>query len=144
MCDVCCVFGLRTCGVCGNSDGICLASMNEDFFIPATREQVEKRLAEGRYACDKEIMEEYIKTARKQAEMETTVCCESKADKGGLLMPELTKQGYDNIIDRIVNRTVEPPKTLTVQALNAWLNGYAQCQLEILDIIETLRDTNGR
>ena len=59
-------------------------------------------------------------------------------------MPELTKQGYDNIIDRIVNRTVEPPKTLTVQALNAWLNGYAQCQLEILDIIETLRDTNGR
>lgn len=57
---------------------------------------------------------------------------------------ELTKMGYDNIVDRIVNRQVDPPKNLTVTALNAWLSGYAKCQLEILDIIETLRDTNGR
>lgn len=62
---MCCGFGDKTCGICGNA-GFCLASMNDDYFIPATKEQVEKRLAEGKYKCDKEIMEEYIKIKENQ------------------------------------------------------------------------------
>lgn len=60
-------------------------------------------------------------------------------------MPEeLTKMGYDNIIYRIVNREISPPGVMTIQVMNAWLAGYAQCQNDILSIIEALRDTNGR
>lgn len=56
----------------------------------------------------------------------------------------LTKIGYDQIIDRIVNRTVDPPKDMNCFALNAWLQGYADCQNAIIDIIEKLRDDFGR
>lgn len=60
-------------------------------------------------------------------------------------MPELTKMGYDMIIDRIVNRQLkELPEGLTVQELNQWLTGYATCQNHILDIIIMLRDDFAR
>lgn len=58
---MCCGSGDKACGICGNADGNCLASLHDDFFFEATKEQVEKRLAEGRYACDKEIMKNYVK-----------------------------------------------------------------------------------
>lgn len=57
---------------------------------------------------------------------------------------ELTKVGYSLIIDRIVNRKVEPPKGLDAIGLLNWCSAYAQCQNDILDIIEKLRDSNGR
>ena len=59
-------------------------------------------------------------------------------------MAELTKQGYDMIIERIINRRIKPPDMFDLDALTAWLNGYAKCQNDILDIIEKLRDSNGR
>lgn len=59
-------------------------------------------------------------------------------------MGELTKSGYDQIIDKIVNREIEPPKGMNCFALNAWLQGYADCQNAIIDIVEKLRDQYGR
>lgn len=55
-------------------------------------------------------------------------------------MGELTKHGYDLAIDKIVNRTVEPPKDLNVFELNMWLNAYAECQKDIIDVLAKLRD----
>ena len=59
-------------------------------------------------------------------------------------MGELTKIGYDQIIDKIVNREIEPPKGMNCVALNEWLQGYADCQNAIIDIVEKLRDQYGR
>lgn len=59
-------------------------------------------------------------------------------------MEELTKVGYDHIIDRIVNRKVEPPKDMNCITLYAWMTGYADCQHDIIDIIEKLKEQNGR
>lgn len=75
---MCCGSGNKACGICGNADGNCLASMHDDFFFEATKEQVKKRLAEGRYACDKEIMENYVKNAKEQTIIKTPTCCENK------------------------------------------------------------------
>lgn len=59
-------------------------------------------------------------------------------------MPEvLTKMGYDMIIERIVNRTVQPPDDMTVEMLNTWLTGYAKCQNDVLEIIGKLKDQTG-
>ena len=49
----------KACGICGNAGG-CLAAMYEDFYIPATREQVIKRLLNGEYPYDTKIMMKYI------------------------------------------------------------------------------------
>ena len=57
---------------------------------------------------------------------------------------ELTKQGYENIITRIQNCNVNPPPTMNTTTMNAWLAGYIQCQRDILAIIESLLETNGR
>ena len=59
-------------------------------------------------------------------------------------MGELTKIGYDQIIDKIVNREIEPPKGMNCFVLNAWLQWYADCQNAIIDIVEKLRDQYGR
>lgn len=59
-------------------------------------------------------------------------------------MAELTKMGYDNITDRIINRIVQPPFDMNCSELNAWLNGYATCQNDILEIIGQLKDQYGR
>ena len=52
---------------------------------------------------------------------------------------ELTKIGIDNLIYRIVNREVKLEEAMTTPKLNAWLNGYAQCQADVLDIIDEMR-----
>ena len=57
---------------------------------------------------------------------------------------ELTKAGYSLIIDRIVNRKINPPQGLDAAELLNWCSAYAQCQNDILGIIEKLRDSNGR
>ncbi len=57
---------------------------------------------------------------------------------------ELTKVGYSMIIDQIVNREVEPPEGLDAVGLLNWCTAYAQCQDDILDIIEKLMNSNGR
>lgn len=59
-------------------------------------------------------------------------------------MPELTKQGYDMIFNRIVNRTIKVPEDMPLNELSAWMSGYAKCQLDILDLIVALKESNGR
>lgn len=57
---------------------------------------------------------------------------------------ELTKAGYSLIIDKIVNREIDPPHGLGAVELLNWCSAYAQCQNDILDIIMKLRESNGR
>lgn len=38
----------------------------------------------------------------------------------------------------VAKRTVEPPKCDTMENLQSWMNGYAQCQRDILGIIDIL------
>lgn len=57
---------------------------------------------------------------------------------------QLTKMGYDQIMERIINRTVQPPDDMTVEMLNAWLTGYAACKNDMLEIIGKLKDQYGR
>ena len=65
--------------------------------------------------------------------------------KEGLRVPNgLTNMGYDQIIERIINRMVQPLDDMTVEALNAWLTGYATCQNDVLEIIGKLKDQYGR
>lgn len=51
----------------------------------------------------------------------------------------MTDIGYNDLIDRIVNREVIPPERMTLAELNSWLNGYAKCQNDIIDIINECR-----
>lgn len=57
--DRMCGTGNRTCGICANAGG-CLASMKEDYFCLATKEEVKKRLEENKYRRDTEIMKKYV------------------------------------------------------------------------------------
>ena len=60
-------------------------------------------------------------------------------------MPEgLTKMGYDMIVEHIINRKIQPPNDKTCFELNAWLQGYADCQNAILEIIGKMKDQYGR
>ena len=54
-----CGTGNRTCGICAHA-GSCLASMHEDYFCLASKQEVQKRLEEGRYAMDTLIMKQYL------------------------------------------------------------------------------------
>lgn len=58
-------------------------------------------------------------------------------------MESLTKIGYDNIIEYIVNREVTPPK-MNVYDMHIWLSAYAKCQNDIIDIIKSLKNDYGR
>lgn len=63
----------------------------------------------------------------------------------GVKMPEgLTKMGYDMIVDRIITKKIQPPSDKTCFELNAWLQGYADCQNAILEIIGKMKDQYGR
>ena len=55
-----CGFGEKSCGVCANAGG-CLAAMYEDLYSPASKEQILDRMRNGRYICDREIMEKRLK-----------------------------------------------------------------------------------
>ena len=54
-----CGTGNRVCGICANAGG-CLASMSEDYFCLASKQEVQKRLEEDRYAMDTLIMKQYL------------------------------------------------------------------------------------
>lgn len=41
---------------------------------------------------------------------------------------------------KIKNFKAEPPKCDTMENLQSWMNGYAQCQRDILGIIDSLVD----
>ena len=50
---------------------------------------------------------------------------------------------YDDIIKRLTHRLVEIPKDFDFTSMaSAWLSGYAQCQRDVLKIIDDMkRDT---
>ena len=50
----------KPCATCAFGGGGCLTAMYEDNYCPASILQVEKRLANGEYSNDKEVMEKYI------------------------------------------------------------------------------------
>lgn len=54
----------------------------------------------------------------------------------------MTNLGFQDIFDRIVNRTINypTPHTMTVRDMQNWLNGYAKCQFDILNIIKDMMD----
>ena len=54
-----CGIGDRTCGICANA-GFCFCSMDEDEFSLASKEEVKKRLEDGRYPSDTEVMKAYL------------------------------------------------------------------------------------
>lgn len=47
----------------------------------------------------------------------------------------MTKIGLEHIANEITNRIVEVPDDLALRDLTAWLNGYAKCQEDILELI---------
>lgn len=49
----------------------------------------------------------------------------------------MTKIGLEHISNAIINRIVEVPDDLALRDLTAWLNGYARCQNDILELIGT-------
>lgn len=51
----------KPCCTCYCGDGGCLASMREDFYMSATKEQVQKRLENGSYPEYRDVMEKYLK-----------------------------------------------------------------------------------
>ena len=51
----------KPCCTCFCGDGGCLASMREDFYIPATEEQVRERLENGSYPEYLDVMKTYLK-----------------------------------------------------------------------------------
>lgn len=59
-------------------------------------------------------------------------------------MADLTKQGYDMIIDRVTNLKITPPQSLTIIELKRWMEGHADAQASILSILEQMKDSNGR
>ena len=52
----------------------------------------------------------------------------------------MTDTGYENIIEKLVNRVVTmPDDDYNLEMLSAWLSGYAACQHDVLEIIEDLK-----
>ena len=56
----------------------------------------------------------------------------------------MTNTGYDFLIEKLTARLVETPTDYNIDMLSAWLSGYAQCQHDVLDIIEELKRGNTR
>ncbi len=52
----------------------------------------------------------------------------------------MTELGWDMLVDRIANRTVEPPAGMTLNELQHWMLGNTQCTVDILSIIDEMRD----
>lgn len=50
----------KPCCTCFCGDGGCLASMREDFYMPATEEQVRERLENGSYPKYRDVMKTYL------------------------------------------------------------------------------------
>ena len=60
------------------------------------------------------------------------------------MQESLTKAGYSQIIERILNMTVTPPDSITVRDLQHWIEGYIKAQTDVLEILNKMRDTYGR
>lgn len=58
----------KPCCTCFCGDGGCLASMREDFYIPATEEQVRERLENGSYPEYLDDMGKYLRALEIAAE----------------------------------------------------------------------------
>ncbi len=56
-------------------------------------------------------------------------------------MPEIIRHNYEALLYRILNRKVVPPTDKDCYQLNSWLQGYAQCQNEIVDLITALKES---
>lgn len=52
---------------------------------------------------------------------------------------ELTKLGINDLICRIVTKTIIPPKEMNIDQMTAWMIGYNQSTQEILEIIKNER-----
>lgn len=77
--------------------------------------------------------------------IETASVTSENIRSDGVKMPEgLTKMGYDMIVEHIINMKIQPPNDKTCFELNAWLQGYADCQNTILEIIGKMKDQYGR
>ena len=61
----------KPCCTCYCGDGRCLASMREDFYMPATEEQVRERLENGSYPEYRDVMKTYLKALEIIAEQTT-------------------------------------------------------------------------
>ena len=57
---------------------------------------------------------------------------------------DITKVGIEHIITQIKERSIYPPEGLTVEQLQAWLSGYSQCQGDVLDVIESIKEGASR
>lgn len=42
------------------------------------------------------------------------------------------------VIEQIKNRFIEPPMDMTAKELQDYLNGYAQCQKDIINLLKNL------
>ena len=50
----------------------------------------------------------------------------------------LSPIGIDNLKNKIINHSIEVPEARTLQELQGWMNGYAQCQKDILEILDNV------
>ena len=85
----------KSCCTCFCGDGGCLASMREDFYMPATEDHVRERLENGSYPEYQDLMKTYLKALEMIAEQtispledmsrmnqilrERLYCCEDKS-----------------------------------------------------------------
>lgn len=56
----------------------------------------------------------------------------------------MTDIGYDFILSKLTSRLVDCPNQYNVDMLSAWLSGYAQCQHDVIEIIEQMRKGDDR
>ena len=57
-------------------------------------------------------------------------------------MGNLTEQGYDAILKRVIEMKVPVPHDKTIGEMKDWIAGYAECMAAVVRIIEDLRDSN--
>ncbi len=48
----------------------------------------------------------------------------------------------EDTVKRIMERTVTPPMGYTTRELCAWMNGYAKCQMDIIEVITGGKEDN--
>ena len=100
----------KPCCTCFCGNGGCLASMREDFYMPATKEQVRERLENGSYPEYRDVMKTYLKALEIAAEAEADAnkkIAESltpeliekrKIDKWDGSVPAVTGSGTDSML----------------------------------------------
>lgn len=56
----------------------------------------------------------------------------------------MTDIGYDNIISRMRDKTIDVPTDMDLRELRTWILGYSKCQNDDLDIVLSLKEGNDR